>query len=554
VLEAPGREQRLGLLILAGAMAAAVAFLFWLQRDLAFADDSFNWLTLSGIGSTKALIEPYGGHLILTPLLIFKGGLAVFGASYTGFGVIQVIMLLFLSGLLYEYGRRRVGPLLALPAAAIVLFLGSSWNVLMQPMLGIQFFCALVPGIAALLALERGDRKGDVAGCAFLVLATLGFEIGLAFVAGAMVGIALRPDRRQRAWIVAIPILTYLVWRAWASQYPDTGLDLSNILWIPAYMVDSLGVIVVSLFGRFYWVGGGQLTSLKLYGFDLDHLATGLVLLALASIGVFLAVRALMRRGPIPPTFWVAVTIMVTLWIEQALALSSVRTPGEIRYILPDTVVFLLVAVEMARGIKATRIAVFIALLLTVAAVAGNLPRFKEGRDLLSGYSPTAKAAIAAVELGGSNVRPGFSSLDATEAYPPNRIPWFGASEVLAVSAKFGALGYSASELLVQDEGVRETADLVAARALNLGLTAAAPNASCRTADAAAENLELPPGEALLVANDRSPLLLRRFADRYVVDLGPLSPGRPVALRIPVDDAGVPWTATAAGGLAVCRP
>jgi hypothetical protein len=542
----------LGLLILAGAMASAVAFLFWLQRDLAFADDSFNWLTLSGIGSNKVLIEPYGGHLIFVPLLIFKGGLAVFGASYTGFGVIQVAMLLLLSGLLYEYGRRRVGPLLALPAAVIVLFLGSSWNVLMQPMLGIQFFCALVPGIAALLALEREDRKGDIASCAFLILATWGFEIGLAFVAGAAVGIALRPDRRRRAWIVAIPILSYLMWRAWASQYPDTGLDLSNILWIPAYMVDSLGVIVVSLFGRFYWVGGGQLTSLKLAGFDLDHLATGLVLLALAAVGAFLAVRALRRRGPIQTTFWVAVTIMVALWIEQALALSSVRTPGEIRYILPDTVVFLLVAIELARGLRATRATALIALFLTAAAVAGNLPRFKEGRDVLSGYSPTAKAAVAAVEFGGSAIRPGFSSLEATEAYPPDRVPWFGADEVLAVSAKFGALGYSADQLLVQDEGVRETADLVAANALNLEAPAA--SSPCRPSGTVTEGVKLPPGGAMLVARNGSRLRLRRFADRYAVDLGPLKPNRPVSLRIPADDVDVAWMAAARGGLAVCRP
>jgi hypothetical protein len=553
VLDAPGREQRLGLLLLAGAMASAVAFLFWLQRDLAFADDSFNWLTLSGIGSNKALIEPYGGHLIFVPLLIFKGGLATFGASYTGFGVIQVAMLLLLSGLLYEYGRRRVGPLLALPAAVIVLFLGSSWNVLTQPMLGIQFLCALVPGIAALLALERGDRKGDVAACALLVLATWGFEIGLAFVAGAMVGIALGPDRWRRAWVVAIPLLAYLVWRAWASQYPDTGLDLSNILWIPAYMVDSLGVIVVSLFGRFYWVGGGQLTSLKLNGFDLDHLATGLVLLALAAIGTFLAIRALIRRGPIPVTFWIAVTVLVTLWVEQALALSSVRTPGEIRYILPDTAVFLLVAMELARGMRATRAALVIALFLTIAAIAGNLPRFKEGRDLLVEYSHFANGAIAVVELGGSNVPSGFNpGVHAVDAFPGNYLTYFGAGSVQTVSAKFGALGYSVPELLAQSEQVRETADLIAARALRLE-AAAAPGARCGAA-AAGEAVELPRGGATLVSGNRSQLLLRRFADRYVVDLGPVSTGRPVELRIPADEAALPWMATARGGLTICRP
>src|SRR5215204_463171 len=144
-------------------MAVAVAFLFWIQRDLAFDGDAFNWITLSEFGSSKALIMPYGGHLILTPMLVFKGVLVVFGSSYTAMGIVQVALLLTLSALVYEYGRRRLGPLLALPAAIVILFLGSSSNVLMQPMLGIQFLCALVPGLAGLLALERGDRRGDIA-------------------------------------------------------------------------------------------------------------------------------------------------------------------------------------------------------------------------------------------------------------------------------------------------------------------------------------------------------------------------------------------------------
>jgi len=550
-------EEKVGLILLTAAMASAVVLLFWLQRGLAFADDSFNWLALSGIGSSKALIEPYGGHLIFIPMLIFKAGLGAFGTSYTGFGVIQVVLVLLLSGLLYEYGRRRVGPLLALPAAVIVLFLGSSWNVLMQPMLGIQFLCGLVPGVAALLALERGDRKGDVVGCILLVLATWSFEVGLAFVAGSLVGIALRPDRWRRAWIVAVPLLAYLVWRAWASQYDGTGIELSNLIWVPAYAVDSLGDIVVSLFGRFFWVGSSQLTYLHLVGFDYDRLGEGLVLLALEALGVYLVVRAIRRRGPAPATLWIALATMLALWVEQGLALSPDRTPGEIRYVFQDVVVFLLVAVEAARGVRATRSAVAIALGLTAVAIVGNAARFKEGRDILAGYSPPAKAAIGVMNLGGAHVSPDFNpAANAPEAFVAQGGPQVGAATIQAISAKFGSPGYSVGQLLAQPEPVRRSADLVAARALDLKPIPASRPApsSCARRQASGGGFALPAGGAVLVAERRSPLALRRFAGAYAIALGDLHAGRPTALRIPVDAANVLWRgrATGAGRIAVC--
>jgi hypothetical protein len=556
VLDSPGREQKLGWTLLAAAMAVGIAFIFWLQRDLAFADDSFNWLALSGLGSDKVLIEPYGGHLIFTPLLVFKAVLGIVGASYTGFGVVQVVLLILLSGLLYEYGRRRVGPLLALPAAVIVLFLGSSWNVLMQPMLGIQFLCALVPGVAALLALERDDRRGDIAACVLLTLASWGFEMGLAFVVGAGVGIAMRSDRWRRAWIVGIPLLIYGIWRVWATQYGDSGLHLSNLLWVPAYAVDSLGVVAVSLFGLFYWVGAGQFTYLKLNGFDINRFGEGVVLLALEVFAAFLIVRRLRLRGRIPTTLWIAVAVLVTLWIEQGLALSPDRTPGEIRYIFPDTVVFLLVAVEAARGIRATRLAVIAAAALTVVAVVGNLARFKEGRDVLAEYSPPANAAITVVELGGSNIPPGFNpALDAPEAFAVDRGVYFGAGSIQEIAAKFGSPGYTVPELLSQSEAVRRSADVVAAHALGIHTEpGGASGRACHPQRGASDIAVLPPGKSILVSRRPSPMFARRFASRYVIEVGHVAPDSPVALRIPSDSADTPWRiqAPSSAGLTVC--
>lgn len=537
-------------------MATAVAFLFWLQRDLAFADDSINWIMLNGFGSAKVTIEPYGGHLIFLPMLIFRGVLAAVGTSYTGMGVVQITLLLTLSALLYEYGRRRVGPLLALPPAIVILFLGSSSNVLMQPMIGIQFLCALVPGLAGLLALERDDRRGDIAACVFFSLATLGFEMGLAFVVGGAVSVLLRGDRWRRIWIVGVPIVAYGIWRIWATKYGGSGAHLSNLPWVPAYAVDSLGVVVASLFGLFFWVGSGQLTYLKLAGFDLSHLGEGLFLLTAEVFAAFLVIRRLLRRGPLPATFWVALAVLATIWVEQGLALASNRTPGEVRYVFPDTVVFLLLAIECARGIRATRLALIGATALTLVAVVGNLPRFKEGRDILVEYSTSFRSAVAVMELDGAQMRPDFNpATEAAEAFTPGRETLIGPATVAMLNAKYGRFGYPIDVLSEKSEGERQTADLVAARGLGLRLTPSATGVGthCRTVNAT-DGVRLPRGGAELTARQASPLLLRRFGSRYVAEVGQLSPGRAASLRIPVDASRLAWHAYApdARRLTVC--
>jgi hypothetical protein len=535
-------------------MAVAVVFLFWLQRDLAFADDSVNWILLNAYNPVKVTVEPYGGHLILTPMLIFRAVLAAIGASYTAMGVIQIALLLTLSGLLYEYGRRRIGPLLALPPAIVILFLGTSSSVLIQPMVGIQFLCALVPGLAGLLALERSDRHGDIAACAFFCLAALGFEMGLAFVVGGAVSIVLRDDRRRRAWIVAIPFGIYLVWRIWAAKYGGSGVELSNVPWIPAYAIDSIGVVVASFFGLFFWVGSGQLTYLKLVGFDLSHLAEGLFLLTAEIFAAVLIIRRLLRRGPLPATFWVALAVVATIWVEHGLALALNRTPGEVRYVFPDTVVFLLLAIECARGIRATRLALLAAAAVTVIAVFGNLPRFREGRQIIAEYSNGFHSSVAVMELDGAKMRADFNpATEAAEAFTSGRETLIGPTNVASLKAKYGRFGYTIPELEGKPEGQRETADLVAVRGLDLKAVPAQGNgANCHTVSTS--EARLPRGGAILRARSSSPLLLRRFADHYVAEAGQLQAGRAVAVKIPTDNAKAAWHAYAPEGerLSVC--
>ena len=67
-------------------------------------------------------------------------------------------------------------------------------------------------GIGALLALERGDRRGDLICCALLVLALTFQTLGLVFVAAAAVAIAWDRELRSRAWVVLLPAALYVLW------------------------------------------------------------------------------------------------------------------------------------------------------------------------------------------------------------------------------------------------------------------------------------------------------------------------------------------------------
>lgn len=524
-------------------MLVWVVFLSWLQRGLTYADDSFNWLLLSGLGSFKNLVEPYGGHLIFIPLFLYKGVMGVFGTSYTAFGVVQFAFLLSISALLYVYSRSRIGPLIAVIPAVVILFLGSSWNVLLQPMVGIQFAAPLVAGIAALLCLERDGRRWDIAACLFLVAGTWSFEIAFAFIAGAIVSIGLRPDRLRRAPIVLIPLLSYGIWFIWARSYGGSGLDLSNLIWTPAYVVDSIGVAATALFGRVTWVGSGQLTALKLYGFNLDNLSGGLVLLWFIAIAAYAVVQRTRARGPIPPTFWVALAVPLTLWVEQSLALAPARTPGEIRYIFPGGVVLLLFAVEAARGVRGSRAMLAGVAILGLAAVIGNLPRFQEGRAILANYSTTAKASMTAMEIGGAAVTPGYSPATTPPAASDGVQVFIGEPQLHSLVDDFGSPTWSVDELEKQADSVREVVDGVLAQALELKLapTVRRRGAAC-SAPAPGKPATLRFGDNILVAQARSEILLRRFASTYTVDLGPVRRGQSARLSLPPDQApGRPW-------------
>jgi hypothetical protein len=548
-----------GWLLMAGAVVVAAALIFWLERGLTYGWDEFVWLEIAGLApDLQALFHPYGGHLIIFPYLIWRGMLELFGASFTAFAIVQVAGLSLLATVLYVYAKRRLGPILALAPAVAMLFLGSAWAVLLEPMIGIQFLAALLPGLAAIVMLERGDRLGDVAACGLLCLALAGFSEAVPFLLGAAVAVFLSPRWKRRIWVVAVPTIVYGVWRLWAAKYEPTGILASNILFLPAYFADALAVFASTIFGQATLLGSGPWSSIRLAGFDISYLSAGVVFTVAEILAIGFAVWLMRRRGPIPRTLWPPLVIMIAFWIELGVVLVPGRTVSEPRYLYAGALTLLLVVVEMLRGVKTTRVTVAVAIALTGAAVVGNLARFHEGRQTLDAIQKEARADMAVIELAGKNGDEAFTpNLAAPDLVPGaldlNVGPW------LQVVERYGSSADSIPQLRSQDEGVREQADAVAVKLLHLHLSAAsaAEAHGCRrvTGGSRATAIVLPRGGAVITPNRDSEVLVRRWADEFAVaKLGEAQGGRAVAIKIPADASTVPWriSLSAGGPVEVC--
>ena len=89
------------------------------------------------------------------------------------------------------------GELPALAPALVLLFFGSSWQMIITG-LGFNVVFSVAMGLGALLALERGDRIGDLLACGLLLVSVATLSIGLAFLVGVATSVLLGSDRRRR--------------------------------------------------------------------------------------------------------------------------------------------------------------------------------------------------------------------------------------------------------------------------------------------------------------------------------------------------------------------
>lgn len=548
------------------AAATATVLILWLGRGLTFSLDELVWFMESPSLSFDTFVQPHFGHFVLTTRLVYEAMFELFGATYLPFRVLAALTVLLTVTLFFVYAKRRVGVWVALAPSVVLLVFGSDLlHVLVGNAFTVMF--AVSCGLAAFLALDRQDRRGDIAACALLCLGVVTYTVALGFVVGAAVRISLEPSRVRRAWVPLLPAAIYAIW--WLSSHadavgPDSQVTASNILLLPVWSFQSLAAILSAVAGLNYDFPGSGVSGTA---------QAGGVLAFVALLGLGLR----LRRGEIPPAFWAAVGVLATIWLSQALAASSSRPPDSSRYMFPGAIIVLLVAVEALRDVNWHRAGLVALFAFAIVGAATNLAQLRDvGTVLRSVYAPEVRAGATALDLAGANSASNFElpslpegqgTVIANDVSPFSLPFWFeranGREPVplyLAAARRYGNLGDTPEEIRSETEVVRTQIDAVLATALGLELEPPGSHVSgpCVLRSSPLEdslNVVLPRGGATIEAfGGGGEVELGRFAEEATVPLGTLDPGENAALMIPSDYAPQPWRiSTTAPAMRVCE-
>lgn len=552
-------ERLLAWILLGLAMCVSAVWLMTAGKDLTFSgDDIFYYARLVDFngavhqaGGLEYFFAPHNGHLQVLGKLIYRGLFLTVGADYTVFRAMEVLAVFASVLMLFILLRRRVRPFAALIPCVLLLFFGYGEGSFLWPF-NIHTIGALAFGLGALLALERGDRKGDVGACVLLVLAVATVEVGLAFTLGVAVSVLRREDRWRRAWIFLVPLVLFGIWWVWARKFGQSEVDLINVHRIPMSFTNALAAVLGSIFG------------LNPTGEGVDPNVTGItpwsaVLAGFAVLG--LAIR--IRLGRVPGGLWVALGVVLTYWLMITLAN---RPPDSTRYLFVGAVAIFLIAGSALRGYRIGSTALILAAIVAALAIPPNLAKFYDERRSSITDAEYTRTEYAMLEL----ARPHVHS-DYFPAEDP-RVSEAGAAIFVPLSAdtyyraadEFGGIGFSLEQIRHESLERREVADATLAGALELKLR---PGAAPADPAACPSSLDGTPRHPVFFYADRGGVLLGSRASRPVhvgvgrfarggepVPLGGLAPGKWADLRIPPDSAPDRWWVTVDGPVRVCPP
>jgi hypothetical protein len=537
------RAERLAVLGLLAAMVASAVTLFVLSDDLAFWSDELDWLTFGDDFAPETLLTPHNSHLIALVRVIYEGFPELFGADYVPFRILNIAAVLACAGLFFVLARRRVGGPLALAPTLVLLFFGSSAEVVVSP-LGLPISLSVAFGLATFVALERESRGWDVAALVFLALSVLSDTFGAIIAGGVLLYLLLDPERRSRLWVAAVPILGYVAWWIWARKFEQDIAAADNLAGVPAFVLESAAATLGALTG----IG-------KSFGVDSDSLETIVqaVFIALALAGTaLLVVRA--RRVGATAALWAFGLTLLAFWVAVGLSESDVRTPDTPRYLLFAVIMALLVFAEAYRRERISPRARTILLIFFLACLAGNVARLVYNADGLSDRAAAVQADLAMIELAGANANPGFQpQVEGPPASPDIVAP---AAEVNGFAAEHGSLGFTLEEVRALEPKERRDADFVLLRALN----AEAVPVDQAILDAASDcrevegEFELDPGVSSFEPDgeEGATLTIGRFGGRPSVAGGELAPGTVAIINLAADDAPEAWLAKTDAPVEVC--
>jgi hypothetical protein len=525
--------------LLGAALLASAALLLALESNLTFFQDTWAFLMHRRAFSADAFLKPHNEHIVVIPVAIEKLLIAIFGmTSAAPEQVAMTLVLVMTAALLFVYVRRRVGPWAALFAAVLLLFVGPAWQVLLWPF-EIGFAGSVLFGIAMLLALDRDDRRGDAAACAFLTV-SIGFSsLGVAFAAGAAVDVFQRRRARglSRAWVAAVPLLLYAAWWVGWGHTAESHLSLHNVLHSPLYVFDGFASSVDSLLG---------LSTISVEGTGRPEWGRSILVVLL----LLLAYR-LLRGARFSPRAWPPAAAAAVFWLLAAFNYIPSREAYASRYMYAGGAFVLLIAAELLRGVRFGRTALIVGGIVTVAAVASNLAPLEEGKDWLREQTVLTRSDLGAIEIAQRTVDPFFAL--APEIAGTGSLIDIQAGNYLSAVRDDGSPAYTPAELATAPAAGRRQADIVLAQALPMSTKTFTGTDSRATGRcvllagggaSARPEVRIEPGVTRIEVTPGKPAAfhLRRFATGEYSLVTEGAPGNSTTLlRIPRDRAAQPW-------------
>jgi hypothetical protein len=540
-----GRNRRW---VLAALLVLDLLVLLYMGRGLTFYFDEWDFVTHDYGGGLHSLLVAHVGNISVFPVAVYKLLFHVAGLNhYPVFRVVVIALHLLAAWLVYVLAARRLAPVPALLATTLVLFLGAAWEDLLWPF-QIGYLLSVVGGLAAWVLLEREDRAGDVLAMLSLVVSIGSSSLGIPLVIGVAVELAWRRSWR-RGFVVAIPVLLYVVWYL---GYGESQVTSESLIHAPGFAAELAAAATGAVFGR---------------GLD-----WGRPLVLLGLLALLWRMRAIVT---LTPRLVGLLVTAVALWCVIAATRSTISPPETSRYVYLGAIVLVLVAVEVLPGVAFSPRALGLASAVALFAVLAGLTLMHEGAVGLRSTSRVLTAELAALELGAGHAPPAYRP-------DPARAPQIEAGPYLHTVRAIGSTpAKTLSGLAKANPEARNAADGVL---LALGLPSVIPSAT-RVAGARAPSLSSlsgsvarrsgsclslrPPSGRALVASLTLPgggivvrddgagavgLALRRFGDAFQAYGPGVAPGAQDSVTAPKDGSPTPWQLqlSSASGVRVC--
>lgn len=530
-------------MVLAALMLGSAVMLLSLTSAINFVTDEWNLLFLRPGWGPASFLEPFHEHIIIAPAFLYKVLQTILGMdSNRPYQVLAILGFLAVGLLLFVWMRRRTGDWAALIGVAIILFLGAAFEDLLWAF-QIGYYGSLACGLGALIALDRDDRKGDIAASILLVGSLTFSSLGMPFVAGAVAEWLLNPRDRRRRWFVpgAAIIFYALWWLGWGHE-AESAVSLSNLTDVPRFSFEAAAAGVTSMLGLATGDGSEAVQPHLVWG------RIGLVVL------LVLSAWRLRRLGRIPPGVLVAGSIALAFFVLAALGQNEARLPTSSRYQLPGVLFLLLFFAEILRGVKLRTPLLILASLAVVVTSAMGINLMKdqaEGRwEPATVWTATYLGVVA----------------EAGEAVDPATVINLGPGSEIPVDRFLdeveasGNPGFTVKEIEAEEDWVRAYADETLVNLTGIQLIGIEPEgpafANC-SSHPAGTVVPLREDDGLVEIRSEGDaelgVSLSRFGDPPGRMVGSTFAGSMGWLDLPEISEGPPWKVTADGPFAVCH-